>query len=50
MGLVANGAITVLSELNKTGDPTHISATLSGELGGGSGVLTCQQHTKCIVN
>ncbi|EAA7242773.1 RHS repeat protein [Salmonella enterica subsp. salamae] len=52
VGLVANGAVTVLSEINGKEDPTHISATLSGGIGGGgfTGVVTCQQYTKCIVN
>jgi len=52
VGLVANGAVTVLSELNGVDDPMHISATLSGGLGGGefTGLITCQQYTKCIVN
>ncbi|EHX0166787.1 RHS repeat protein, partial [Salmonella enterica] len=35
VGLVANGAVTVLSESNGVDDPMHISATLSGGLGGG---------------
>lgn len=52
VGLIANGAITLLSELNKTEDPTHLSGSFGGGLGGGtySGVITCQQYTKCIVN
>ncbi|EBC0978569.1 RHS repeat protein [Salmonella enterica] len=52
VGLVANGAVTVLSESNGVDDPMHISATLSGGLGGGefTGFITCQQYTKCIVN
>ena len=52
IGLVGNGAVTILSELNKEEDSAHISATLSGGVGGGSfnGILTCQQYTKCRVN
>ncbi|HAU4369569.1 TPA: hypothetical protein F6W26_16745 [Citrobacter amalonaticus] len=52
VGLVANGVVTILSELNKKEDPVHISTTLSGGVGGGgfSGIITCQQYTKCIVN
>lgn len=52
VGLVANGAVTVLSEMNGEDDPMHLSTTLSGGFGGGefSGLITCQQYTKCIVN
>lgn len=52
VGLMANGAVTVLSEINKKEDPTHISATLSGGVGGGgfTGIVTWQQYTKCIIN
>lgn len=49
---MANSAVKVLFEINKKEDPTHISATLSGGVGGGgfTGIVTCQQYTKCIVN
>ncbi len=52
VGFIANGAITTLTELNGTDDPTHVSTTLSGGVGGGdfSGAITCQQYTKCIEN
>jgi RHS repeat-associated protein len=52
VGFLVNGAATVLTELNKNGDPVHISTGLSGGVGGGSfgGLITCQQYTKCLVN
>ncbi len=52
VGFIANGAVTVLSEINKKEDPINISTTLGGGLGGGefTGLITCQQYTKCIVN
>ncbi|WP_350318940.1 RHS repeat-associated core domain-containing protein, partial [Lelliottia wanjuensis] len=52
VGFIANGTATVLSEINKKEDPTHISLGVAGGIGGGSfsGVVTCQQNTKCVVN